>query len=515
MSHSKNQIIAAFSNFYLYQSGQKISHEDRDAQRQIVALVNINELGTVDDWARYFLLIFRHRPIQLFEQWIMRSLSSNPHGQSAIQSIHQQLLSNQGHNPKVAEFIGNPTAIAERLLFVHVLRQCWYAAQSCHEKFSPHEKNKYPLEDCIQIAQSICVNSGTKFLKNFDVDQNSSTIKTYAEKKLLGRLRDEIYKKKLIGKYFSDWAILRYASKKEMMNSLLSINKSSANGLCPKVEAYQLVYNCFREIYTTRQERQKQLPEPTGEQIDQIYALYQKRQQALNINFAIARLEILDILKQCAKEVRNYRNILGESTISIDTVGIDNTEKFTEELSSDSDAIKPDDQLPEIAHIIANSLHDLNEKELEVLELYLGLKCTQIDILRWFGPTLKMHEQYQISRYVRKIKKDLAERVILKFYEIHSENFERELISNKLPQAFDLIEDCLEKYFRESLRKDLKQFLANPTIRSNITNLLLIEQEKHPVCRSRQWLKSRFQIDFNTCDSIDRKLDRLIESEKN
>jgi hypothetical protein len=528
MSQSKAAIVEAFSRFCVLQDMR--SHPiwvcDRTLQRVLFILVDDSLRASPEAWARYFLLSAQPDHPELYVdlpecrlQPVIDEISDRGSeiGRE-MRVIYAQMIARQ-LEAEIVNFLRTPNPQSERFLTAYLQTACWYAARHFyHNKIQGSSlRFGYGLEDCFQTANEQA-SQPLKLLQSFQTEQETATIKTYAEKALKGILQETVECGLL--KNESDWKILRYLSKKELVKALeLSQNEQIPHNL--------LLWYCFKEIYQTKQIRQNRLVPPTDDQIQQICDRYNHRCPEFKL-LPIRPETVLPDLETIAQTIRAYRAPSAVlSRIQPERVTVDPLVELmmSEELR----------QMRAIAHQAFSELPELVQK---TLRLWFGLEFNHAEILKLLGSQLGIQKQYQLSRRIKQYRilllKAVTEKLNLEMLDKLRRGKEAEVLMNQLLEKIDayLTENC-KAYFYRPLNQVLEKFQPNEKIllqayyRQRL-DLLEIKQQVSitsdailPIVeiliqflRSHlsQWIQETLDLDLTSCESIAPKLDHWIET---
>jgi hypothetical protein len=528
MSQSKAAIVEAFSRFCVLHEThpQPLWVCDRMLQRALFILVDDSLRASPEAWARYFLLSAQPDHPELYVdlpecrlQPVIDAISDRAAqiGRE-IRVIYAQMIARQLES-EVVNFLRSPNPQSERFLTAYLQTACWYAAR--HFYYNKIQGSSlrygYGLEDCFQIANEQA-SQPLKLLQSFQIEQENATIKTYAEKALKGVLQETVECGLL--KNESNWKILRYLSKRELVKAL-ELNQNL------QVSHYLLVWYCFKEIYQTKQTRQNRLAPPTDEQIQQICDRYNHRCSEFNL-FPLTVEVILPDLEAIAQMIRAYRApnaVL--SRIQLDTVTGDPLSELmaSEELR----------QMRAIAHQTFLELPELVQK---TLRLWFGLEFNHTEILKLLGTQLGIQKQYQLSRRIKQYRilllKAVTEKLNLEMLDKLRKGKEAEALINQLLEKVDAyLSEICKAYFYRPLDQVLEKFQPNEKIllqayyRQRL-DLLEIKQQFSitsdailPIVeiliqflRSHlsQWIQEMLDLDLTSCESISPKLNHWIET---
>ncbi|NES22993.1 MAG: sigma-70 family RNA polymerase sigma factor [Symploca sp. SIO3E6] len=465
MTKQENDIIKEFSEFRIYVDRQKLEPDPKLA-RKLKSLVDVAAFrGNQDAWARYFLLLaafyggglgnaqgrgkkkekakdrlildilretFASSSLESLIEYLVKQASEPNQG---VQTIYHQLVAGQ-NSLEVAKFLSNPAPDANAFLVVHLQKIGWYAARKFYTQridLSPSLKQRYPLEECCQIANQ-GASQPTKLLKQFDF-QYKNTIKTYANARIFGVVKNKIDRDNLQArtKSFSDYGLLRHIRKKELREALTS----SGNGL---IQCFCLAIQCYQEIYQPRQNSSNRLQPPTQEQLQAIAARYNQLRQQFNLSESATGESIQDWLLTAAQAVRDYRS-----------QSVDCSTEYVGELGNDlPDSIDALIQTEAIAHLktaFEQAFSGLPKPVQDSLRLWLGLGFTQEDVARLFGSSLGWQTQSQFSRNIGKYRKKILPQAVIQNL---SKTYPEILGSpKKIDQISSRLQDEIKEYTRE------------------------------------------------------------------
>ncbi|NER93424.1 MAG: hypothetical protein F6J86_06250 [Symploca sp. SIO1B1] len=456
-------IIREFSQFRICKDreGWKNFNPEPDLKlaKTLKSLVDVAALsGNRDAWARYFLLLAAFhegglgdvtRDTLNLEALIDAFASSGsslgslieylveqaPEPNQEVQTIYLQLVAGKNQSG-VAKFLNNPAPEAKSFLVAHLQKIGWYAAKNCYDKHiesSAFLKRQYPLEECRQIA-SEGASQPTKLLKKFNF-QYKNTIKTYANKKIFGLIKDKINSNNWQArkKSFSDYGLLRNIRKKELREAIIF----TGNG---QVQSFCLALQCYQEIYQPRQISYNRLEPPTEEQFQAIAARYNQLRQQFNISESATGKSIRDRLITAAKAVCEYSN----QGVDLSTEDIDELGNYL------PDSINALIQTEATAHLKAafqEAFSGLPEPVQNSLKLWLGLGLKQEDVASVFGSLLGWQTQSQFSRKIGKYRNKTLPQTLI---ENLSKTYPEILGSPKdIDRIISQLQDAIKEYTRE------------------------------------------------------------------
>ncbi len=553
-----NEIIKEFSQFCICEGRQSFKlTSNRKLERRLKSLVDVAALsGNQDAWARYFLLLAafyggglgdtkgkRKRKEKakdrlileiLIEAFALSSLESliehlvkqAPEPNQEVQTIDLRLVAGQNQSG-VGKFLHNLAPDAKEFLVAHLQKIGWYAARRFYRtriELSPSLKQRYPFEECCQIANE-GVSQPTQLLKRFDF-QYQNTIKTYAHTRIFGVIKNKIDHDNLQArtKSFSDYGLLRYIRKKELREALTVSGKDRVASFC-------LALQCYQEIYQPRQISSNRLQPPTQEQLQAIAARYNQLRQQFKISEFATGESIQDWLITAAQAVRDYRN-----------QSVDCSTEDIGELGHDfPDAINTLIETEAIAHLkeaFAQAFSELPEAVQSSLKLWLGLRLTQEDVVSIIGSSLGVQKQYQFNRKIGKYRNKILPQALIGNL---SKTYPEILSSPKdLDRIISQLQDVIKEYTSEFCQSCFYPPLAaqwqqleqeEKFILKQYYRLRLDEQKiakqlnssasevKSKLIHSKDLLRKRLESDVETilniqlslCSSAEQKLAKFVE----
>ncbi len=449
-------LVRDFSTFgYLFGTNQATSVDwiaDQSLRKLVTNLVTIAPYYQPDAWARYFLIHLRADDLVLLmpslhpESWqhpvkvaIDNFTQVNPLPNQPVQGIYAQL--EEAANSDITQFLETPMPYAKDLLSAYLQKPCWYTAKKFYVTkvvwSSLH--HRYSLEDCFQILGEQ-VSQPKRLLKAFRFDHEHTSIKIYAEMKLQGVLQKAIADAALDA--CSNWSLLRYLSRRELVEALTV--KEYAK---PQINHYCLVWDCFKEVYQTKQIRQNQLPPPTQLQLEQIEQRYQKYQGKVE-------QPIAESLSVCIQAVRAYRH----------------PNAMLERAWQHSCEVQPDplaelinqEEIHQVRTLLEYYLLELADEVRAVFYLWFGLEVPLASILKIMGATAELQSPHQLLQHIKSDQKYLLILLLGKLQQQYPEHFVAQpgkpLIGKPTLIALDeslkrLCQDRLHRYLGEKLQQ--------------------------------------------------------------
>jgi len=474
-------IIREFSQFRICKDceGWKNFNPKPDPKlaRRLKSLVNAAAFsGNQDAWARYFLLLaafyggelgnaqgrgkkqekakdrlileilretFASSSLESLIKYLVKQASESNQG---VQTIYLGLLAGQ-NQPEVAKFLSNLAPDAEAFLVAYLQKIGWYAARNFYRQridLSPSLKQRYPLEECAQIA-NLEVSQPTKLLKRFDF-KYKNTIKTYANARIFGVVKNKIDQDNLQArtKSFSDYGLLRHIRKKELREALTFTGNGNIQSLC-------LVVQCYQEIYQPRQISSNRLPPPTQEQLQAIADRYNQLGLGPQFNLSASATgeSIQDWLITAAQAVRDYRS----KSVDYSTEDVGEREN---DLPDSIDALIQTEERANLKVAFTQAFYGLPKPVQNSFKLWLGLGFTQEDVARVFGSLLGWDTQSQFSRKIGKYRnKTLPQAVIQNLSKTYPE------IAGS-PKEIDRIISRLQDEIKEYTREFCQSYFYPP-----------------------------------------------------
>lgn len=119
-----------------------------------------------------------------------------------------------------------------------------------------------------------------------------------------GKITDEIFSNLWIEKRRSDWALLRYSTRRSLQKALQHQGYSQ-----PPLDRYLVARDCFKEIYAPPPAGSHSLPAPTDEQFQDMADLYNRLVQPNQVTApgTANRATIKDWLSKCIQALRSYQ----------------------------------------------------------------------------------------------------------------------------------------------------------------------------------------------------------------
>ncbi len=481
----------------------------------MMALITVAPCTHPDAWARYFLICLRGAELDGGIPW--RQVRSRPeqgetaiahfparHPHPMVERISRE-ISAAPSQPQLTQFLANHEAFATRLLTAYLQKSCWYLAQGFYQTRVARSslRRQYSLEDCFQVLDEIACKP-KPLLKSFRLDQVSTTVKTYAERKLKGRLQKVVLNAALDS--CSDWSLLRYLSRKELAESLRASGYSTA-----QINQYSLVVDCFREVYQTQQVRQNALPPPTAAQLAQIAQCYQHYRRGA---VAVLKASVAESLSICIRAVRAYRH----PEVILERAWHDASENTQDPLAE----LIYGEEVRQVKMLLEQCFLELPKDIRSVFYLWFSLDLSWEEIQPCVGLSLGHRPVPSLIRHCKYHKRDLLVSFIKKIQQHYPEhpgvNLSAQSVSK---QTFLVLDDCLRQLCADAL----SQQLANLAQRQGTASLRIQIQvhapnASHTVAIAilqrmqidfKDWLESYLQLDLGKDQSIDQRLDDFVE----
>jgi hypothetical protein len=449
MNEVLTKIVQDFSTFvYLFGTDPAPAIDwiaDQSLKKLVTNLVATAPYPQPDAWARYFLIHLRADDLPHPESWqhsvkvaIDNFTQVNPLPNQPMQGIYAQLAAAANH-PSITQFVDTPTPYAKDLLTAYLQKPCWYTAKGFYNTkvawSSLH--HRYSLEDCFQLL-SEQVSQPKRLLQAFRFDREQTSVKAYAEKKLQKMLRKVVADSALDP--CSNWSLLRYLSRKELIAAL------SGKGYTKRqISHYCLVWDCFQEVYQTKQIRWNQLPPPTPLQLEQMQQRYRQYQGESEQSIAAS-------LSVCIQAVRAYRN---PKTV------MERAWQQSEEVQSEPLAeLIHQEEIHQVRTLLEYYLLGLADEVRAVFYLWFGLELPLASILEIIGTTDKLRYPHQLLQHIKSDQRYILILLLEKLQQQHPDCFVvqpgKSLISNQTLIAFDeslkrLCQDRLHSYLAEQL----------------------------------------------------------------
>jgi hypothetical protein len=528
MNAALTKIVRDFSTFgYLFGPNRAKLVDwiaDQSLKKLVTNLVAVAPWSQPDAWARYFLVHLRANdlvslvPLLHPESWqhpvkvaIDSLIQVNPLPNQPMQGIDAQLAA--ASSPDITQFLDTPTPYAKDLLTAYLQKPCWYTAKQFYDTkvawSSLH--HRYSLEDCFQILGEQ-VSQPKRLLKAFRFDREHTSVKTYAEKKLQGVLRKAIADTALDA--CSNWSLLRYLSRKELVEAL------TAQGFTkPQINQYCLVWDCFQEVYQTKQIRQNQLPPPTQLQLEQIEQRYQKYQGKIEQSISAS-------LSVCIQAVRAYRH---------PNAVMERTWQHSLEVQPDPLAALIDqEEIHQVRIRLEHCVLELSAEARASFYLWFGLELPVTSILEIMGPTAELQHPHQLLQRIKSAKRYILTAWLKKLRQQYPEYFSDQtgesLINKQTLIALDeslkqLCQDRLHRYLADKLKQlncqqrpklSYRKELITTGVKCSMGAITIDQANPNEnnmnilVCSLKRWLETDLKIPVNDDCNIEDHLRDFI-----
>jgi hypothetical protein len=507
MNAALTKIVRDFSTFgYLFGPNRAKSVDwiaDQSLKKLVTNLVAVAPWSQPDAWARYFLIHLQSDDLVLLmpllhpESWqhpvkaaIDRFTQVNPLSNQPMQSINAQLVA--ASSPDIAQFLDRPTPYAKDLLTAYLQKPCWYTAKQFYDTKVARSilHHRYSLEDCFQILNEQA-SQPNRLLKAFRFDREQTSVKAYAAKKLQRALPKAIAGTAL--EACSNWSLLRYLSHKELMAAL------SAKGLTqPQIDHYGLVWDCFQEVYQTRQNRHNQLPPPTQRQLAQMAQRYRNYQGDPEPPIAAS-------LAVCSQAVRAYRHPNAIMVRAWQHLGEDQPDPLA--------ALIDQEEIQQVRTLLEYYLLGLTDAVRAVFYLWFGLELPLASILNIMGITGELRYPQQLLQY---IKSDQRYILILLLERLHQQHSDRFVAPPGKPLIGKQILVALDEVLKQLCQDRLHCYLAEQLQQLNYQQRLILSARKELIATGDKHCRSTTTIDplernENTVDILIGRLKQWLE----
>jgi hypothetical protein len=494
-------LVRNFSTFgYLFGINESRSVDwlpDQALKQVITSLVTTADCPHPDAWARYFLIHLRAEdwgtliPLLHSEAWqhpvkavIDRFTQLNPCPNQPLQTIHARLVA-EAHHPDIAQFLNTPTLYGKDLLTAYLQKPCWYAAKQFYttKLVGSSLHARHSLEDCFQILEE-WVSQPQRLLKAFRFEQQETSVKTYAEKKLQGVLQKVIADTAL--DVCSNWSLLRYLSRKELLEALTAKGQTK-----PEIDHYCLLWDCFQEVYQTKQICQQQLPPPTEQQLEQMAQHYQHYRGQ-------SEQPVAEGLAVCIQAVRAYRN----PKAVLERAWQHSSEVFHDPLTE----LIYQEEIHQVRTLLEHCLWDLTDEVRAIFYLWFGLELSLPKILEIVGTSAGLQNLQQLLRQIKYHRKHLLTSLLKKLFQQYpdycGDQSEKHSISQQVLIALD---DVLKRLCKHHLHKHLENQLHQLNSQQRLI-LSLRYQEQRSMLDIEKCLESSGIELHLECDHIMRDL---------
>lgn len=341
-----------------------------------------------------------------FEDDRFADLITNPQLQISINN-HLELFPNHQKNEQFCALYwyqrwqNEPNTLNKYHLLAYFQEPCYWVSRTTFRTFD-YLNLPYTIPDYFQIA----IVEFEQVLQTYNPTFGSK-LSNYATLKFQSIIFNILRQKKQANTS-TDWALLRYTSRKTFMASLGVVNFSERD-----INSYDLAWTCFNEIYTPTQSKMGQrLPAPSAETWQIITLAYNQR----NLLFQITPQKIKQMLREIAGLIRNYlypeitslNQKLNEETNTelIDSIPdtIDPIEKLISEEEINSRRII----LQEMNQLLETQINNFFSEEMQaIFTLCYGHNLTQTQIANELNTT-----QATVSRRITRGRKLLLDTLV-------------------------------------------------------------------------------------------------------
>lgn len=320
---------------------------------------------------------------------------------------------------------------------------CYWVTKRIHKQLCPQDKS---LFDYFQITRYAAL---TPQIFSKYQDSRGMQLKTYLQSQVERFLLKVAWQGKEEANY-SNWGLLRNKSKKFTQNALIQAGiKEQQQYRC------MLALQCFREIYTPREQR-GQLQEPTSEELTAFAELYNQLRSPQEP--AVNGDDIKTLLNICINTARasnaspllfshNAPNYSGED---IEHLSNEHLRSPTPDISQEQ--VQQEERAQQIKAVLAEAIKALPKSGQTMLQLWHGLRLTQTDIGK-----LTSLRQYQVSRQLKHHKRLLLNALA----EWSRTQMEIELNVEKINELQGALDEWLDWYYSSFFHAYLRTILIN------------------------------------------------------
>ncbi len=349
----------------------------------------------------------------------------------------------------------NQDSLKRKHLVAYLQESCFFATKKVYQRFK--NWNLFTWQDFFQWANLFLANP-TQLLAKYNQSRNYK-LTTYARSKIESQLIDQTYQ--YMGwERASDWGLLRQLKTGTRKKCLQTIGGLKGNDL----EKYLLVWECFNLVYSPKTiKRNQQLPPPSANHFLQVSKEYNFicQKQCLNLS-SLTQEECTEIINHCIEFSRRYCN---PTTLNNSEYMNNFTDEFNSAIQEEKEIKK--EEYNQVNNILTRGFSELKFEEKILLHLWKGLQLTQTEIGEIMGNKYGefISEQYQITRQINLIRKQLLEKLI---QEIVVDS-EIQLDQQKLKALKNPIDCWLKEYCQDILDEKIMSIYQSLSSREKST----------------------------------------------
>ena len=558
-SHQQNphpKLIATFSTYLVETNGYSPKVESVPELKTLLVWLMDDLTISEDGWARYFLFTLRQDELALHHE-----ANREP------QTIHCQLRARKAENLPlpIAQFLDAPQAHTQQFLFVYLQKIAWYAVRDRYRQVIERTSlGKQYREDDLRYWVLEKASDPRIFLSKFDLAQTTK-IKTYANQKVIGIVRDRIKKDNFAARLrsMSDAGLLKGLTQRQFrtalqaveplifpgLESTIATDQSHSQQKQTVIDCYLSLINLYNQVHQPQGTGRDRLPPITDGQLQTIANRYRQTIAGITGN------DVKAILATSVRAARAYYGVNHRFQSLDETVNSDDPEKTSRTLEPPSPTEPFLQQLmaKEEQHTIATSVTQafatLNHPEPITLYLEYGLQLKQETILHLLGAELGVKQQGGVSRRVTAFKRKLFKALTQSWQVLWQTHYGYQPDPERLAQLIDSLATDVDEYLKVHCQRAfypplnaVLQLLHLNKPRLNLsfnsewmgfyqvckTNLpkwlmlevcwILFDAIKFSIFRTalKWWVQAEFTIDLEAASlvdpKVDEKLDRLIET---